>query len=507
MRRIGRNILPFLTVLPLAFSVSEHVMAQAVAGRQVGVAAGVTGAVQLVAASTGARAAGRVVQSGEVIRIGDQIATGPAARLQIMLLDETVFTIGPNAALTIDEFVFDAPTGSGKLTANVARGAFRFVTGKIAANNPQDMRITLPVGTMGIRGTVVAGRVTNDSALVVLLGPGAQNDATERMGRVVVTGSGGAVELRRPGFATEIVGRGGAPTSPFRLERSQLDQLLGELSNARARSADSAGGQDANSAEQLAQVEPAAGGGGNLNLGDTLRGVVSLQQLTVVLDRPRSVAVVAPVGAVSPPPPPPPPLEPEEPPVAALPTLPAGLLTTIDLGRFNGRINFPQQSFALQGPNGAATPGSQFTVSATFNFDQRQINGSLGVTFGGATENFTLNNVLPGGAAGAPAAFAALGNTPTNTNQVLSAPNTSGVPLYAFNSSNDQRIIDFRYMLIRSAGTPTQLLNGLNYSNPNTADRVQAAGVGVAQTNGVALGLNAADSQRALGALGLSPAR
>ncbi len=507
MRRIGRKVLPFLTVLPLAFGASEHVSAQATAGRQVGVAAGVTGSVQLVAAGPGARAAGRVVQSGEIIRIGDQIATGPAARLQIMLLDETVFTIGPNAALTIDEFVFDAPTGSGKLTANVARGAFRFVTGKIAANNPQDMRITLPVGTMGIRGTVVAGRVTNDRALVVLLGPGAQNDATERMGRVLVTGSesaGGTVELRRPGFATEILGRGAAPTTPFRLERSQFDQLLGELSNARARSVNSAGGQDANSAEQVAEIEPAAGGGGNLNLGDALRGIASLQQLTATLDRPRPPCAVTstcpaaaePVPVVVPPPP-----------VAALPALPAALLTTANLAGFNGSVVFPQQSFALQNANGTVTPGNQFAVSATFNFDQRSVNGSLGVTLGGATENFALSNVLPGGAAAAPARFAAAGNAPTNTNQVLSAPNTSGVPLFAFNSSNDQRIIDFRYMLIRSAGTPNQLLNGLNYVVPNTSGRVDAAGVGIAQTNGVGLVLNTADSQRALGALGLSPAR
>jgi len=354
---------------------------------------------------------------------------------------------------------------------------------------------------------VVAGRVTNDRALVVLLGPGAQNDAAERMGRVVVTGSDGAVgsvELRRPGFATEILGRGAAPTSPFRLERSQFDQLLGELSNARARSADSAGGQNANSAEQVAEIEPAAGGGGNLNLADALRGIVSLQQLTVTLDRPgppTPQAVVANPPPASPPPPPP------EPVVAALPALPNALLTNANLASFNGSIAFPQQSFALQNANGTVTPGNQFAVAAAFNFDQRRVNGTLGVTLGGATESFALSNVLPGGAAAAPSLFAAAGNAPTNTNQVLSAPNTSGVPLFAFNSSNDQRIIDFRYMLIRSAGAPTQLLNGLNYTAPNTQGRVDVAGVGIAQTSGVGLVLNAADGQRALGALGLSPAR
>jgi hypothetical protein len=34
------------------------------------------------------------------------IATGPAARLEITLTDETVLTLGENATLTLDAFVF-----------------------------------------------------------------------------------------------------------------------------------------------------------------------------------------------------------------------------------------------------------------------------------------------------------------------------------------------------------------------------------------------------------------
>ncbi len=504
MRRLGHRLLPFLTVLPLIFGASDPVWAQAQAGRQVGVAAGVTGSVQLVAAGPGARAAGRVMQSGEIIRIGDQIATGPAARLQIMLLDETVFTIGPNAAITIDEFVFDAATGRGKLSADVARGAFRFVTGKIAANNPQDMRVTLPVGTMGIRGTVVAGRVSNDRVLVVLLGPGGQNNATERMGRVLVTGSdgpGGAVELRRPGFATEILGKGAIPTVPFRLETGLLGALLGELSNTLTRAANAApGGQDGNSAEQVAEIEPAAGAAGEgdptrgsgQSVVDGLRGIRSLQQLTAVLDN--SVASPPPVQGGTPPS------------VGSLPQLPNGLVTTAEITRFNGSVVFPQQSFALQGANGVATPGDQFNVAANFNFDQRSVGGTLGVTVGGTSETFAIANVLPGGVA-AVGRFAAAGNAPTNVNQVLSAPNTSGVPLFAFSSSNDQRVIDFRYMLIRPPGSATQLLNGMTYGPPTTSGQVQVSGVGIAQTSGVPLTLNAADRQTSFGALGLPNAR
>src|SRR5687767_10798383 len=82
-------------------------LAQAAAGAaRAGVAAAVRGEVKL-AAVPGLREVGKDVASGDPIFLGDQVTTGVEGRLQIMLADETVFTIGPNAAMTIDTFVYD----------------------------------------------------------------------------------------------------------------------------------------------------------------------------------------------------------------------------------------------------------------------------------------------------------------------------------------------------------------------------------------------------------------
>ena len=178
---------------------------------QAGVAAAVRGEVRLVAftpegPAADANAVGRVIASGDRIFLGDKIETGASAGLQIMLLDETIFTIGPNAAMTIDTFVYDPTTDAGELTASIVKGAFRFVSGRIAKNNPSDMNVKLPVATIGIRGTAVAGEVipaTPDappSAEVILLGPGAGNNADERPGRVIVNNAGSSVEISRAGF-------------------------------------------------------------------------------------------------------------------------------------------------------------------------------------------------------------------------------------------------------------------------------------------------------------------
>jgi hypothetical protein len=79
--------------------------------------------------------------------------------MQILLLDQTVFTIGPESELVIDEFVYDPKTNAGKLSAEITKGVFRFVSGKIAHEKPEDMNVKLPAGTLGVRGTMVAGRV------------------------------------------------------------------------------------------------------------------------------------------------------------------------------------------------------------------------------------------------------------------------------------------------------------------------------------------------------------
>ena len=91
---------------------------------QAGVAGAVRGQVQQVSLATPATV-GRNVISGDSIYLGDRITTGGDAGLQVMLMDQTVFQIGPNAALTIDEFVYNPDTSSGKLTASIAKGAFR----------------------------------------------------------------------------------------------------------------------------------------------------------------------------------------------------------------------------------------------------------------------------------------------------------------------------------------------------------------------------------------------
>lgn len=193
-----------LTASVLAFAVFASSGAS-FAQQQAGVSAAVRGQVALARES--ANIVGRQVKSGEPIFLGDAITSGANSGLQVMLMDETVFTIGPNSQISIDEFVYDPSTSTGKVTASVAKGVFRFITGKIARKRPEDMTVRLPTATIGIRGTIVGGAVRTEpgadpvldnvfnslpsggpngpgdlNSFAVLLGPGSNNNTNDRGG-------------------------------------------------------------------------------------------------------------------------------------------------------------------------------------------------------------------------------------------------------------------------------------------------------------------------------------
>ena len=169
---------------------------------QAGVSAAVRGEVQFVAAAAPRNAViGRKLASGEPIFMGDRIATGAESSLQLMLLDETTLSIGPSSSVTVDNFVYDPTRGSGKVTLNVARGAFRFISGRIARDEPRNVEIRTPAGTIGIRGTIVVGRVDDQGrVLAVLAGPGGANNAGNARGGFDFVSQSGTVSARQPGW-------------------------------------------------------------------------------------------------------------------------------------------------------------------------------------------------------------------------------------------------------------------------------------------------------------------
>ncbi len=94
------------------------------------------------------------LEMGGTLYVGDRVRTGHGGHLQILLRDETVFTLGEDADMILDEFVYDPENGDPrKIAVRVLKGFFRFVTGKVARLRTENMKVNLAVGAIGPRGT------------------------------------------------------------------------------------------------------------------------------------------------------------------------------------------------------------------------------------------------------------------------------------------------------------------------------------------------------------------
>lgn len=189
---------------------------------QVGIVAAAGGKVELTTPGQ----VGRIAQSGQPVFLGDKVSTDAQGHLQIMLLDETVFTIGPNSAITIDRFVYDPSTQKGEIHASMTKGVFRYVSGKIAVKNPKNVTVKLPAATIGFRGTIVGGNIDQTGqGLLGLLGPGGNNDAGAQVGSFSVDGQNGDhQDVNRSGFGVEV-GADGGVSGAFQLSQDQINNL------------------------------------------------------------------------------------------------------------------------------------------------------------------------------------------------------------------------------------------------------------------------------------------
>jgi hypothetical protein len=257
----SRKAFAFIGLLGLLCLVSG-IGTEAVALEKAGVSAAVRGQ---VARANDEHPVGLQIASGEPIYLADRITSGPSAGMQIMLLDQTTFTIGPDSFVKIDEFVYDPNTGVGKVTASLGKGVFRFVTGKIAQTNPSNMTVKLPNATIGVRGTMVIGSTDGERTVVGLVGPGPGNNTHDKVAGIDVITQNGTAEIRRPGWGA-IIERGQAPRVQ-QLPKPTIDGILNgvaprDVAQASSNSS-SAPTQSQSGAPSGTTAQQSSGGGGS----------------------------------------------------------------------------------------------------------------------------------------------------------------------------------------------------------------------------------------------------
>lgn len=100
-----------------------------------------------------ARIGGAAAVVGTPVHMNDELRTGAKARLEVTFRDHTLLTVGENARVAIDRYVFNPNQGTGEMAVKATQGAMRFVTGKIGQMPEHNVTVVTPQAALAVRGT------------------------------------------------------------------------------------------------------------------------------------------------------------------------------------------------------------------------------------------------------------------------------------------------------------------------------------------------------------------
>ena len=131
--------------------------------------------------------------AGTPVHMNDRRRTGANARLEVTFNDNSTLTLGENANVAVDRYVFDPNKSSAQVVLNATHGAFRFAGAKIEQMNHKNIVVNTPNAALAVRGTHFwAGPIDGKYGVLLLTG------------KVGVSNKAGAVTLTRPGMGTDI---------------------------------------------------------------------------------------------------------------------------------------------------------------------------------------------------------------------------------------------------------------------------------------------------------------
>lgn len=92
-------------------------------------------------------------EPGLVLEAEDTLVTGHDGRISVTFIDNSRFSAGPNSRVALETFDFNPTTHEGRFVSRVEKGSVAIVSGQIAKQTPDAMRIRTPTSILGVRGT------------------------------------------------------------------------------------------------------------------------------------------------------------------------------------------------------------------------------------------------------------------------------------------------------------------------------------------------------------------
>jgi len=207
----------FSLLVLILFSLSSHTVADEVdiEKQLIGIVGAVTGTVKTET---------RDLKAGDKIYLNETILAGVDSGTQILLLDQSTFTIGSDSEVVMDTFIYDPATSEGKIVASVKQGSLKVISGLISKKNPDSLTVEVPEGTLGSRGTEFQTNVTKNQTSTLLIGPGQNNTLGLRPGAVLVGNKFGSTLLNNP-YSMTTMQKGKAPGQARKITKAQLKKF------------------------------------------------------------------------------------------------------------------------------------------------------------------------------------------------------------------------------------------------------------------------------------------
>ncbi len=103
---------------------------------------------------------------GDTVYRNEVVRTGADSTAKLVFLNSTNLGVGPVSRVTLDQFVYVGEANGQKMAVNLAKGVFRFTTGKL---DKSAYIISTPTAAIGVRGTVLDIRVQSAQSRVTLV--------------------------------------------------------------------------------------------------------------------------------------------------------------------------------------------------------------------------------------------------------------------------------------------------------------------------------------------------
>jgi hypothetical protein len=160
------------------------------------------------------------------VEMQDTVTTAKS-RVTLSFEDKTTVKITEQSKLVIDDFVYDASKGTGKLAMRVALGTARYASGQIAKNNPQAVNVRTPTATVAVRGTDFSMTVDELGRSLVMLLPSCDKKGCVT-GAILVSNEAGSVLLDVAYQATVVNSLTSAPSTPavVLIDQANINNML-----------------------------------------------------------------------------------------------------------------------------------------------------------------------------------------------------------------------------------------------------------------------------------------